>query len=556
MTRHPPDILITTPESLYLMLTSQAREIFAGVEAVIVDEIHAVAQTKRGAHLALTLERLEQAADGPVAAHRPVRDAEPARGGRPLHGRPEADVPRRRRRRAQAARPEDPRAGRVDGRARAVATSSSTRSPAARRRASRSGRRSTPRSSSSSASTARRSSSSTTAAAPSASRCGSTSSPPARTPTGPRRRDRPRPPRLAGARGAARRRGAAQGRRAAVPGRDLVPRARHRHGRRRPRAAGRVAEVGHARPAAHRPRRPQRRRHLQGPHLPQVPRRPARVRGRRPAHARGPDRDDRRAAQPARRARPADRRDGGLAPTTRTSRWSSTTCYALVTRTHSYAELSRAQLENVLDMLDGRYPSEEFGELRPRIVWDRVGGHDPRPQGRARARDHQRRHDPRPRPVLRQPARRPPRRRARRGDGLRGAPGPDVPARRVDAGGSRRSRRDRVDRHARARACRARCRSGAATASAARASSARRSARSPLGGRAGRRRRSRRGYDLDHARRAEPARLPARAAGRHARRPERPHDRRRALPRRDRRLARCASSRPTAAACTPPGASR
>ncbi len=48
--------------------------------------------------------------------------------------------------------------------------------------------------------------------------------------------------------------------------------------------------------------------------------------------------------------------------------------YALVTRTHSYAELSRALLENVLDMLDGRYPSQEFGELRARIVWDRVGG--------------------------------------------------------------------------------------------------------------------------------------------------------------------------------------
>jgi ATP-dependent Lhr-like helicase len=66
MRRHPPDILITTPESLYLMLTSQAREIFEGVEAVIVDEIHAVAGTKRGAHLALTLERLEQQAGQPV----------------------------------------------------------------------------------------------------------------------------------------------------------------------------------------------------------------------------------------------------------------------------------------------------------------------------------------------------------------------------------------------------------------------------------------------------------------------------------------------------------
>src|SRR4051794_3197510 len=48
--------------------------------------------------------------------------------------------------------------------------------------------------------------------------------------------------------------------------------------------------------------------------------------------------------------------------------------YALVTRTYSYGELSRTQLENVLDMLDGRYPSEEFGELRARIVWDRVAG--------------------------------------------------------------------------------------------------------------------------------------------------------------------------------------
>jgi ATP-dependent Lhr-like helicase len=59
MRRTPPDILITTPESLYLMLSSQAREILTGVEAVIVDEIHAVAQSKRGSHLALTLERLD-----------------------------------------------------------------------------------------------------------------------------------------------------------------------------------------------------------------------------------------------------------------------------------------------------------------------------------------------------------------------------------------------------------------------------------------------------------------------------------------------------------------
>ncbi len=57
--RTPPDILITTPESLYLLLTSAARDSLRGVETVIVDEVHAVAATKRGAHLALSLERLD-----------------------------------------------------------------------------------------------------------------------------------------------------------------------------------------------------------------------------------------------------------------------------------------------------------------------------------------------------------------------------------------------------------------------------------------------------------------------------------------------------------------
>ncbi len=66
MLRNPPDILITTPESLYLMLTSRAKEMLSGVEAVIVDEIHAVAHSKRGSHLALTLERLEAQAGRPV----------------------------------------------------------------------------------------------------------------------------------------------------------------------------------------------------------------------------------------------------------------------------------------------------------------------------------------------------------------------------------------------------------------------------------------------------------------------------------------------------------
>ncbi|MEU9846072.1 DEAD/DEAH box helicase [Streptomyces sp. NPDC047985] len=68
MATRPPDILITTPESLFLMLTSSAREALCGIETVILDEVHAVAGTKRGAHLALSLERLDELL--PVPARR------------------------------------------------------------------------------------------------------------------------------------------------------------------------------------------------------------------------------------------------------------------------------------------------------------------------------------------------------------------------------------------------------------------------------------------------------------------------------------------------------
>ncbi|WP_067981675.1 Lhr family ATP-dependent helicase [Nocardia caishijiensis] len=66
MQRTPPDILITTPESLFLMLTSAARETLARVETVIVDEVHAIAGSKRGAHLALSLARLDQLTERPA----------------------------------------------------------------------------------------------------------------------------------------------------------------------------------------------------------------------------------------------------------------------------------------------------------------------------------------------------------------------------------------------------------------------------------------------------------------------------------------------------------
>src|SRR5689334_13128491 len=64
--RSPADILITTPESLFLLLTSAAREALRGVDTVIIDEVHAVCATKRGAHLAVTLERLDALLEKPA----------------------------------------------------------------------------------------------------------------------------------------------------------------------------------------------------------------------------------------------------------------------------------------------------------------------------------------------------------------------------------------------------------------------------------------------------------------------------------------------------------
>ncbi|MGH3731102.1 MAG: DEAD/DEAH box helicase, partial [Micromonosporaceae bacterium] len=86
-TRTPPDILITTPESLFLLLTSSAREAMRGVQTVIVDEVHAVCGTKRGAHLALSLERLDALLERPAqriglsATVRPVEVAARFLGG-------------------------------------------------------------------------------------------------------------------------------------------------------------------------------------------------------------------------------------------------------------------------------------------------------------------------------------------------------------------------------------------------------------------------------------------------------------------------------------------
>ena len=182
MLRKPPDILITTPESLFLMLTSQARETLRGVETVIVDEVHAVAGTKRGAHLALSLERLDALLDEPSqriglsATQRPLEEiGRFVSGGRPIQL---VDAGTRKELDLEVVVPvEDMRE---------LGASNALASPCARRGRDGSGYESTARSIWPSiypgaararpASTARRSSSSTTVGSPSGSRCGSTSS--------------------------------------------------------------------------------------------------------------------------------------------------------------------------------------------------------------------------------------------------------------------------------------------------------------------------------------------------------------------------------------------
>ena len=89
--KNPPDILITTPESLFLMLTSAARESLSTVQTIIIDEVHAVAATKRGAHLAVSLERLDALLEKPAqriglsATVRPPEEvARFLAGGRPV----------------------------------------------------------------------------------------------------------------------------------------------------------------------------------------------------------------------------------------------------------------------------------------------------------------------------------------------------------------------------------------------------------------------------------------------------------------------------------------
>ena len=375
------------------MLTSQARETLRGVETVIIDEVHAVAGTKRGAHLALSLERLDALLEQPAqriglsATVRPLEEV-----ARFLGGTPPVEIV------------SPPSTKEWDLRV-VVPVEDMTDARGVRRGV----RRPRPRSTSIwphveehvvdlSSSTAPRSSSPTRAGSPSGSPPGSTRSPPSaprpvsRTPATDAQRpaEAGKPPAQVMAQSGhssgaeaviakahhgsvskeqrAHHRGRPQARSAPLRRRDQQPRARHRHGLGRPRHPDRVAAQRRQRAPARRSRRPPGRRGEPGRAVPQAPRRP-RADGRvGRADALGSHRED---AVPT---NPLDVLAQQVVAALAMEEWPVDELFSLMTRAASYTQLPRSAYDATLDLLSGRYPSDEFAELRPRIVWDRVTG--------------------------------------------------------------------------------------------------------------------------------------------------------------------------------------
>ena len=185
-------------------------------------------------------------------------------------------------------------------------------------------------------------------------------------------------------------------------GRHQQPRARHRHGRGRPRRAGRVA-AQRRRPACSGSGAPATRsaRSAAGVILPKYRGDLVQCAVVAERMVDGGIEATALPAQPARRARPAGRRDVRARVVARSTTWPPWCGGARRSR-----RCPQSALEATLDMLSGRYPSDDFAELRPRITWDRVTGVLAGRPGRAAARRHQRRHHPRPRHVRRVPRRR------------------------------------------------------------------------------------------------------------------------------------------------------
>ena len=440
----------------------------AGSRTVILDEVHAVAGTKRGAHLALSLERLDELLERArpsgsgcrppsgrstrsstfLAGARPVEVVQPPHPEDDRGDRRGAGARSRRARRAAGARQlrrgghrlgRGHRAAAVDlARGGAAAAGAGARAPvddrvrqlpaagraahvAAQRAGRRGGARPTRRSSTSTRSRPRRSGSPASAAA--------------------------RPPTVAKAHHGSMSREQRtlveeelKGGRAALRRGHVQPGAGHRHGRGRPRRAGGGAAERRVRAAAGRPGRATRSGAVsRGVVFPKY-------RGDLVSCAVVAERMAAGAIESMRYPRnPLDVLAQQIVAMVALEPWTLADLAAVVRRAAPFAALPDSALHAVLDMLAGRYPSEEFGELRARITWDRVTDELRGPPGRAAAGRHLRRHDPRPRPVHGDdPGRRRRRglagRRAGRGDGLRVAGRRHVPARHVELAGARTSR--------------------------------------------------------------------------------------------------------------------
>ena len=376
----PPDVLITTPESLFLMLTSAARETLAGVQTVIVDEIHAIAGTKRGAHLALSLERLDDAVGAGPAAQRIGLSATvrpPEELARFLSGQARTTIvapPSAKTVDLSVQVPVPDMANLAnntiwpDVEARLVDLIEAHNSTIVFANSRRLAERLTARLNEIHA---ERSGIELAERRPTR-RCPAgrrrTSWPAAR-PSARRPAAGPRPPRLGQQGAAGRGRRGPQERTAQGGGRHVEPGARHRHGRGRSGDPGRGAAVGGQRPATHRAGRTPGRRDLARRAVPQASHRPDRLRG-----------DACSGCWPAQIETmrvPANPLDilaqhtvaaAALEPLD-ADRWFDT-----VRRSAPFATLPRSVFEATLDLLSGKYPSTEFAELRPRLVYDRDTG--------------------------------------------------------------------------------------------------------------------------------------------------------------------------------------
>nr|WP_284287485.1 DEAD/DEAH box helicase [Angustibacter aerolatus] len=437
--RTPSDVLITTPESLFLLLTSRARERLAGVETVILDEVHAVAGTKRGAHLALTLERLDALLEKPAqrvglsATVRPVDEvARFLAGGRPVSIvqptstkqfdlRVVVPVPDL----GAIGEPTDDLSGPAAGdpqrasiwphvEERVVDLVSQHRSTLVFANSRRLAERLTarlnevweerlagPADGGESGDGAVVDLSAAPAPGPA----------PATAPTRAPAQVMAQAGASTGAPSVLARahHGSVSREQRSLIEEDLkagrlpavvatrLARARHRHGRGRPGRAGRVPAQRGLGPAARRSRRAPGRRRLARGAVPQVPGRPGADGGRRRADAGGRHRGAAGAGQPL------DVLAQQVVAMVAMDEWTVDDLQRLVQRAAPFAALPRTVLEAVLDMLAGRYPSEEFAEPAAAAGLGPPRRRAHRAAGRPATRRHQRRHHPRPRPVRRLP---------------------------------------------------------------------------------------------------------------------------------------------------------